>query len=294
MTESKSAARLTCLLAGLALTAGLAAGTAAAQARPARIISLIPAVTQILFAIGAGPQVIAVSSFDDDPPEVRTLERVGALLDPDLERILSLKPDLVAVYGSQTDLRQQLARAGVPTYIYSHAGLADVTTTIQALGVTAGHAAEADALVKKIEGGLAQIKTEVSGGPRPRTLLVFARESGTLRGIYASGGIGFLHDMLEIAGGDNIFADVKREAVQATTELILARRPDVILEIRAIAGDLGRLDDERAAWGRLASVPAVRTGRIRFIVDARTVVPGPHVAEGTRLLADALHQGVMR
>ena len=74
------------------------------QQRPQRIISLIPAVTEILFAIGAGPQVVAVSSFDEYPPEVKNLQRVGALLDPDLERILSLRPDLVAVYGSQEDL----------------------------------------------------------------------------------------------------------------------------------------------------------------------------------------------
>src|SRR5688500_14437022 len=84
------------------------------SATPTRIISLIPAVTEMLFAIGAGPQVVAVSSFDRYPPEVEKLQRVGALIDPDVERILTLRPDLVAIYNSQTDLRAQLERAKVP------------------------------------------------------------------------------------------------------------------------------------------------------------------------------------
>jgi iron complex transport system substrate-binding protein len=278
-----------------ALTLSLAVGLLSAQQpAPRRVVSLIPAVTQILFAIGAGPQIVAVSSFDDYPPEVSKLQRVGALLDPDLERILSLEPDMVAVYGSQTDLRAQLARARVPTYVYSHAGLADVTTTIQALGDRVGHAAEAAALVRQIQDGLADVRRRVAGRPRPRTLLVFARESGSLRGIYASGGIGFLHDMLEAAGGVNVFADVKRESVQATTELILARRPDVILEVRADRTGLGPLDAERTEWSRLPGVAAVRNNRVVFIVDPRTVVPGPRVAEGTRLIAEALHPGAFR
>ena len=105
---------------------------------PRRIISIIPAVTEMLFSIGAGPQVIAVGSFDHYPPEVEKLQRVGALIDPDVERILSLRPDLVAVYRSQADLRVQLERAKIPVYLYSHAALPDITTTIRDLGVRVG------------------------------------------------------------------------------------------------------------------------------------------------------------
>ena len=245
--------------------------------------------TEILFAIGAGPQVVAVSSFDEYPPEVKNLQRVGALLDPDLERILSLRPDLVVVYGSQLDLMKQLERAGIPAYNYRHAALADVSRTIREVGNRIGHAAEAEALIKKIDAQMTSIRQRVSGRARPRTMLVVGREIGALRGIYASGGYGFLHDMLETAGGDDVFADVKRESVQATTELILARKPEVILEIRAGAAEAGSIASEIAVWRALASVPAVRNGRVQFIVDQRTVVPGPRIAEGTELLARALH-----
>ena len=84
-----------------------------ASAQQRRIVSLVPALTEMLFAIGAGPQVVGVSSFDAFPPEVKNLPRVGALLDPDTERILSLRPDLVIIYGSQTDLQTQFERAGI-------------------------------------------------------------------------------------------------------------------------------------------------------------------------------------
>jgi cobalamin transport system substrate-binding protein len=257
---------------------------------PHRIISVIPAATEILFALGAGPQVVAVGSFDTFPPEVNKLPKVGALLDPDVERILSLRPDLVVVYASQAELKQQLQRAGIAIYDYKHAGLADVTSTIRALGEATGHAARATELAGSIERDLEGIRARVTGRPAPRTLLVFGHERGALRGIYASGGVGFLDDMLAIAGGANVFADVKQQAVQASTEQIIARKPDVILEIRAASGASGADQQAEArVWNGLGSLPAVRTHRVMSLIDDRLVIPGPRVAEGTRLIAQALH-----
>ncbi|HSC29949.1 MAG TPA: helical backbone metal receptor [Vicinamibacterales bacterium] len=269
-------------------------GLLAVQERPGRIISLIPAVTEMLFAIDAGPQVVAVSSFDDYPPEVRGLERVGALLNPDLERILSLKPDLVVAYATQDDLIARLARARVPTFRYEHAGLADVTTTIRALGGRIGRQTEAARLAARIEADLNEIRRRVAGRPRPSVLLVFGREARSLRGIHASGGVGFLHDMLVAAGGANVFADVPRQAVQATSELVLARQPEVILEIRGGEMSPAQQRHELDVWRSLPAVPAVRTGRLTMFNDPRTVVPGPRVAEGTRLIAAVLHPEAFR
>jgi len=256
---------------------------------PRRVISLVPAVTEMLFAIGAGSQVAAVSSYDQDPPEVKALPRVGALLDPDVERILSLRPDLVITYGSQTDLQVQLARAGIPFFDYRHAGLATITATMRALGARTGHAREAEAAALGIESRLAAIRAANAGRPRPRTLLVFGRERGTLRNVYASGGRGFLHDMLEAAGGVNVFADVDRESVQASTELILARAPDVILEMRS--ADVLTTEEatrEAASWASLASVPAVRQTRVVVLTGRGLTVPGPRVADVVQRMADAL------
>lgn len=263
---------------------------ATAQSRPQRVISLVPALTEMLYAIGAGPQVIAVSSYDEYPPDVKALPRVGALLDPDTERILSLKPDLVVTYGSQVDLQAQMKRAGVPTFDYRHGGLAHILVTIRDLGVRTGRAAEAATLVAAIEARLAAVRAAVAGKRRPRTLLVFSREPKTLRNVYVSGGRGFLHDMLEIAGGEDVFNDIDKESVQVSTETILARAPEVILELRPEEIPDGQpMKEELASWSRLASVPAVRNNRVHFISGHAVTVPGPRVAESVERMAKALH-----
>ena len=256
---------------------------------PHRIISLIPAVTEILFAIGAGPQIAAVGSFDTYPPEVRKLPRVGGLLDPDVEKILSVHPDLVVVFSTQTTLQQQLQRAGTPLFIYRHSGLADVLTTIREIGARVGRARPAADLARSLEARIDAARARVAGRPRPRTLIVFDRESLALRGVYASGGVGFIHDMVTAAGGDNVFADVKQQAVQATTELILARRPDVVLELRANPLDPAVRTREIAVWNTLSSLPAVRNSRVYLVDQQKAVVPGARIAEAVELIARTLH-----
>jgi iron complex transport system substrate-binding protein len=255
----------------------------AAQAQ--RIVSIIPATTEMLFAMGAGDRVVAVGTYDRFPPEVGRLPRVGALLDPDVERIIALRPDLVVLYGTQTDLRTQLDRAGIPHYPYVHRGLSDIAETIRSLGARVGMARQANGLAEHLEGELAGVRTRVAGRPRPKTMLIFGREPGTLRNINSSGGVGFLHDMLEVAGGQDVFADVKQQAVITSTEMILARAPEVIIELqytRAGASDL-------RAWNALSSVPAVRDHRVYVLEGEEFVVPGPRVGIATERLSQTLH-----
>jgi iron complex transport system substrate-binding protein len=261
----------------------------AATARPARIVSMIPAVTEMLFAMDAGSQVAAVSSFDTYPPEVSKLQRVGGLLDPDVERILALRPELVIVYRSQTELQEQLRRAGIPTFLYAHGGLRDVTATMRRLGAQVGRTQEAERAASAIEARLQQLGQHAANQPRTKTMVVFGREEGALRGIYASGGVGFLHDLVELVGGSNVFGEVKRESIQVSTELIIARRPDVIVELRFAPLDAAAMQAELDVWKVLGSVPAVRNGRVHIIADPKMVVPGPRVAEAAELLARAIH-----
>ncbi len=105
-----------------------------AAPRPARVVSLIPAVTEMLFAMGAGSDVIGVSSFDRFPGEVSSRQKVGGLLDPDTERILRLRPTLVVIYETQVELRDRLAAAGIPTWPYRHGSIASIYDTILGLG----------------------------------------------------------------------------------------------------------------------------------------------------------------
>ncbi len=262
----------------------------AAQQTPVRVVSLVPALTEMVFAIGGGDRVVAVSSYDDNPPEVRQLPRVGALLDPDVERIIALRADLVLLYGSQTDLIAQLTRASIPYFEYRHGGLDNVTGTLRALGRQLGRSQPAGAVADDIDRRIAALRARTSIYTKPRVMLVFSRERGTLRNIYASGGRGFLHELLGAAGGINVFADIDAESVQASSELILARAPDVILELRAT--DIPPPEQqalEMRSWRTLSSIPAVRNNRLHFLPGRSYVVPGPRVAEGAEAMAQLLH-----
>ena len=129
----------------LLLTLLLIAMPASAQtARPERIVSLVPAVTEMIYAVGDGARVAAVSTYDRFPAEVARLPRVGGLLDPSVERILAIKPDLVIVYATQKELIERLDRAGIPYFNYQHKALADIMTTIRALGARIGSAGRAE------------------------------------------------------------------------------------------------------------------------------------------------------
>lgn len=250
-----------------------------------RVVSLVPAVTEMLFAVGAGPQVVGVSSFDKVPPEVATRPRVGALLDPDVERILRLEPDLVVTYGSQDTLHEQLARAGVEALPYRHGGIAETLEMMETVGTRTGHAGQARAAANALRARLTSVRMKVEGRPRPRVLLVFGREPGTVRQVWASGGVGFLHEVLDVAGADNVFADVPRENVQATTEMLLTRAPDVIVELRAVPGPA----EHPSPWRALPGIPAVKTGRLITLEGDQFVVPGPRLGQAAEALARALH-----
>lgn len=261
------------------------------QGAPARrIVSLVPAVTEMLFAMGAGGDVVGVSSYDAFPPEAAALPKVGALVDPDFERILSLRPDLVILYGSQDELVSRLDRVRIPAFRYRHAGLADVIATVRDVGARVGRAEAAQALARRIESDIDATRRATARERPPSTLLIFGREAGTLRGIYASAGVGFLHDMLIAAGGRDVLADVARESLQMSVEVLLARAPEVIVEVHPSGGwTPERLARERAVWAGLPALPAVRTGRIHILSDDRLLIPGPRVAAAVRLLAETLH-----
>lgn len=290
------------LVIGLALLVALLLGSQpkpsaqqAGAAAPRRIVSLVPATTEMLFAMGAGARVIGVGSYDRFPPDVQKLPRLGGLLDPNIEQLIALKPDLVIVYDTQAELRRQLERARIPMWSYTTTTLSDVTSTMRALGERIGIPAEGAATAGRIETQLAAIRTRVAGRPRPRTLLVFGREAGSLRGINASGGYGFLHDLLELAGGTDVLGDVTRPAVQMSSEMVLARAPEVIVELHY--GDAwapARTDAERRVWFTLPSVPAVRSNRIHLLSGDEFVVPGPRVTVAADRLARAIQPDAFR
>ena len=258
---------------------------------PSRIVSVVPAVTEMLFTIGAGPLVVGVSSYDTWPPEVRSLPKIGALLDPDIERIISLKADLAVLHDSQDDVKAQLESVGIRTFSYSLGGLDNVTSTMRTLGRLVRRERDAEEAAQSLERRLEFLRRQAAGRGRPRTLLVFGHDPGSLRSIDASGGKGFLHDIVQLVGGENVFRNEPRESLRVSAETVIAARPEVIIDLRygqAVSEE--ERQRELAAWSALSAVPAVRNGRVHVLVGDRFVVPGPRVVDAAEEMARVIRR----
>lgn len=273
----------------LLAVATLLASGASAQDAPAdvrRVVSLVPAATESLFALGAGDRVVGVSSYDHWPPEVEDLPRLGALLDPDTERILALRPDLVVVDPSQRALSRQLEALDIRSYAWSTGDLESLYRQLRELGAGLGIERNAAALVDDLRAQLATV-ADAATGERPTVLVVFGRRPGSFAGLWVSGGVGFLHELVGIAGGVNRFADVELQGFKAALETVVAKPPDVVVEIAS--GAVGADTPARVA-AQWRSLPGFADVRVGVLEDPAVLVPGPRVAQLARRLAEIIRR----
>jgi len=256
------------------------------RARPTRrVVSLAPNVTELLFGIGAGDQVVGIDRYSDQPAgRVEHLPSVGSDYEPSLEKIVGLAPDLVLLSRSanRRETADALERLGVPSFITETPAIADMPRTMRDLGALTGHAVEAAAQLKTLQDGLAAVRARVAGRPRPRVLVVVWPEP-----LYVAGRETFTHDLIEVAGGQNVAADV-RGYTTFPLERVLAAAPDVIILPSHTASGTG--DAAAVAyWARWPSLPAVRDHRVFAIEDAIISRPGARLVQGAQRLASLLH-----
>lgn len=248
---------------------------------PARIISIAPSVTEILFALGLADRVIGVSSADDYPPEVRGKPRVGGVV-LDLERIVWLRPDLVL--GVPSLQREQLARliaAGLPVLAVEARTLPEAYGQILFIGRLTHTEPMATALVSSLRVREAAVERAISGRGAPRTYIEVAAEP-----MIAAGGETFIDDLLRRAGGRNVFAGL-RGYPQVSAEAVIRGDPDVII----LTHPRGRSLRGRPGWQGIA---AVRHGRVAQVDGSLLSRPGPRAVIGLEVLARIIHLEAFR
>lgn len=260
-------------------------------ARPARIVSMAPSNTEILFAIGAGPQVAGVTSYCDYPPEAADKPRVGEFSRSSLESIVSLDPDLVlAARFNPMEVLEGLRKLGIPVFALAPSRLSDALDTIAQIGRLAGHAAAADSLVGRMRERIDRVRQAVATVPdSARPLVLWGRLEAPM---YTAGPGGYLNDLIVAAGGRNIAADAKADWPQIGLETIVARNPDVIIVSSGdadIQRDLARL----RATGGWRDVAAVIQGRIYNVDPDLLQRPGPRIVTGLEQLCRILHPGLL-
>jgi iron complex transport system substrate-binding protein len=256
-----------------------------AQALPQRIVSLAPSITEVLFAVGLGPRVVAVTSYCRYPPAVLALPKIGGYLTPSYEALVAVRPDLAVLLPEHADIEPRLRQLRVPVLRVDHGRINGILTGISTIGDRCGAGAPARALAGDLRIRLDRLTIASSGTRRPRVLLCFGR-TADFRRLYAAAP-GTAHaDLLTYAGGDNALLPGSVSYPTLSLEAVLRLDPDVVIEFAPGRGDPEPLVRE---WRTIAGLRAARTGRVYVFTDDYLSVPGPRFVRFAETLATALY-----
>jgi len=248
-----------------------------------RVVSLSPSTTEALFAIGAGSALVGRSRYCDYPPEASTIPEVGGFVDPNLEAVLALKPDLVtgARGPGGPEVAERFGAHGIAVYFPETESLSEIDAMVRGLGARTDHVAGAEAAVAAMHAQEDAVKSAVAGRPRVRALLVFG-----IAPVVVAGPGGFPEEMLEAAGADNVVREGGRYPTLGL-EHVMTLDPDVVIDAAMGEGHgASRISADAPGW---RETRAVRSGHVVTLADEEVLRPGPRIGQGLRVLARALH-----
>jgi iron complex transport system substrate-binding protein len=248
----------------------------------ARIVSLSPITTEILFALGGGDRVVGISNLCDGPPEALRRPRTGTTAAPSYEAIHALHPDAItAVDGpAGAEVLERLQREGASMIAPRIQSLAELREVLPIFASLIDDPSAARRLATSIDAGLARVRRAVEGRVRPRVVVVY-----NLEPLVLAGRASWANDLLEAAGGENAVR-LAGQYPLASLEQVMATVPSVILDLTPAPSSVAR------AWSEHRSIPAVAAGRVLRLDDRTLRRPGPRVVQAVNALARALHPGV--
>jgi iron complex transport system substrate-binding protein len=255
------------------------------KAEPRKIVSLTPATTEILFALGAGPRVVATTDFDDYPPAAVALPNVASYTSVDVEKIVGMGADLVIAGGNFFNPPEALARLrglGIPVIVVYATNVAGVLRDIGLIGAAVGLPDAAATMTATMQAGFDAVSATTAGLPKPRTFYELDTSTGP---IYTVADGSFSEEMIRLAGGDPITTGSTTDFAIPLEKLITAD-PELILLGDAAYGVTVDQVRTRPGW---TVMTAVKAGAIRPVDDVLVTRPGPRLVEGLRKLALAIH-----
>lgn len=256
--------------------------TVTIEKTPSRIVSLAPSVTEILFAVGAGNKVVGVTAYCDYPPEVKEIPKVGDVTHPNIEKIISLSPDLVIAHRlNDLSVIEKLDALGISVIALDEKNLEDVIKSVELIGKITGNEENATKIVSEMREKIEEINKSVKTRG-VRVMVVVWHDP-----VWIAGGETFIDDMIKICGGVNVFEEVKGYQIVGYEEII-KRDPEVIIVMKdKYAG--GKIPYEAIMKDeRLASISAVKNGRV-YMIDADIISrPSPRLMLGLEELFRAI------
>ena len=278
----------------LLLCAYLCSSVAAVHAAtPQRIVSTAPSITEMLYALGLGDKVVGVTKYCRYPPEARLKPKIGDYTSPNMEAIAALKPDLVIIQTNPIHLAGKLATLHLKSLEVNQDRIADVYNSIRVVGDATGAQASAARLTQSIQAKLAEIQKRVAGLPRTRVMFVVGRTPNRLDGLIVVGSASYLNQVIQLAGGENVFRDAKAAYPSVGLEEVLARNPQVVVDMGDMSDTVGVTDQHKREvvdlWQRLSTLDAVKNHRVFAVASDIFVVPGPRVVNAAEEFARMLH-----
>jgi iron complex transport system substrate-binding protein len=248
---------------------------------PHRVICLMPTVTDTVFALGAGDDVVAISDYTKYPAAALTKPSVGDLIKPSIETILSLHPDLVI--GTQPkgpmEVTEQLERAGIPIFLVSPHGIAGIFHAIETIGTALNRTPQAEALIQSLQQRVDAVRARTRSLPAPRIFMPIWYDPITTIGRNA-----FITEIVQAAGGRSVTDDLPTEWPQISMEVVLERAPDALLLVRGGKTTLKVLQD-RPGWSSMTAIKAHRA----YYVDDRINFASPVAIDALEDLAKQFH-----
>lgn len=248
-----------------------------------RIISLSPHITEIIYALGAEENLVAVTDFCTYPESAQKREKVGGLLNPNTEKILRLQPTHLFGVPAHETLSRNLGEFGLSIQMLPNEAIGDVLSTIRSIGVSIHKEKQAEKLIQEVNTVIDSVKRIKHTGDGVTGMLLIGRETGTLRNMMVAGKGTYLDELWQIAGGINIFNDLSAAYSTINLESILYRNPQVIITFDpGQPPGVNRVTDFRE-WQPLQKINAVANKNIYVIGGGYALIPGPRV---TRLAKD--------
>jgi len=255
--------------------------------RPERIVSIGPSITEFLFALGAGPRVVGVDDFSDEPAAAKQLEKVGGIK-VNFEKVVSLKPDLVLAVKFSDGTIERLTGAGLLVLVVDPQTTGDVARTAVLLGQAVG--SDGETMARDIQKRLDAVRSKMSSAAtKPRVYHEIDASDPTK--IFTVGPGSYIHDLIEIAGGQNIAARATSAYPQLSAEEVLRGDPEIIVLADA---DYSAKPEQVAARSGWSAVTAVKTNRIVRIAPNLINRPGPRVGEAAEAYARLVHPELSR
>ena len=251
---------------------------------PKRIVSLAPNITEILYGLALGDRIVGVTEFSDYPEQAREKPKVGTYVSSSVEKIVSLRPDLIIATfgGTREETALQLEQLGCPVYVTKSKTMDEVLVMIEKIGMITGKDQEASVLVRSLRRRIEAVVDRVAGAPRPLVFLqIDARPLMTV-------GAGSFHDeLISLAGGENLAGHTRARYPQYSMEDVVKRAPDYILI--STMDRIGLFERQKAQWMRWPDIPAVRDNRILFIDSDLIDRASPRIVDGLEEMARLIH-----